>query len=557
MKKEWWHGKVAYQIYPKSFYDSNGDGIGDLEGIRSRLDMLKSLGVDIIWLSPMFKSPFADEGYDISDYYDVDPCFGTLADMDALIADAKARDMSIILDLVVNHCSDESEWFKKACEDPEGPYGRYFYILPHKHGEPMPTNWRSFFGGSAWDELPGHDDYVYLHVFHRKQPDLNWENPMLRQEIYRMINWWLDRGIAGFRLDAIINLKKALPFQSYPADKDDGMCSIPTMLKHANGILQVLSEIKQNAFAPHNAFTIAELVDNKEEDFGCFFGDDGLFSTIFDFGPSDINRTKEGWYNQKKVTLDQYKAVCFVSQRKAEPVGFMANIIENHDQPRGVSHFLPDGEHSPEAKKMLGGLSFMLRGLPFLYQGQELGMENTVFSSLDVISDCGAQAQYDAAIAAGLSPDEALTAISPMCRDNARTPYQWSGAPNAGFTTGTPWLPVNSNYTEINYENEIKDPNSVWYFYQRLTKLRHSDEWGETIVYGRTEPWLEDETGIMAYYRRGPRTLLVLANLEKTPKSVELPAIPRTIILNNDTPMELDGTKIRLAGYQFIIFVME
>ncbi|MBQ7486672.1 MAG: alpha-glucosidase, partial [Clostridia bacterium] len=554
--KEWWHGKVAYQIYPKSFCDSNGDGIGDLEGIRSKLDVLKSLGVDIIWLSPMFKSPFADEGYDISDNYSVDPHFGTLEDMDALIADAKARDMSIILDLVVNHCSDEHEWFKKACEDPEGPYGKFFYIFPHKRGTPMPTNWRSFFGGSVWDELPGRDDYVYLHVFHKKQPDLNWENPQLRLEIYKMINWWLDRGIAGFRLDAIINIKKAIPFESYPADREDGTCSVSTMLSHANGVLQLLGEMKQTAFAPHKAFTIAELVGNREEDLPLFIGDDGCFSTIFDFAPSNVNRTREGWYNQKNVTLDQYKEACFASQCKAESVGFMANIIENHDQPRGVTHYLPEGEHSPAAKKMLGGLSFMLRGLPFLYQGQELGMENTVFPSLDVINDCGAQAQYDAAIAAGLTPDEALAAISPMCRDNARTPYQWNSQTNAGFTTGKPWLPVNPNYTEINYAAEIEDPNSVWYFYQRLASLRHSEEWGDTVVYGKTEPWLEDEHGIMAYFRRGSRTLLVLANLEKTSRDLILPSVPCSVLMCNDTPIELSGQNIHLFGYQFIVLVM-
>ncbi|MBQ8094242.1 MAG: alpha-glucosidase, partial [Clostridia bacterium] len=539
MKKEWWHGKVAYQIYPKSFYDSNGDGIGDLPGIRSKLDMLKSLGVDILWLSPMFKSPFADEGYDISDYYMVDPRFGTLDDMDALIADAKKRHMSIILDLVVNHCSDEHEWFKKACADPEGPYGKYFYILPHRHGDPMPTNLRSYFGGPAWDELPGRDDYVYLHVFHKKQPDLCWENPLLRQEIYRMINWWLDRGIAGFRLDAIMNLKKALPFESYPADQADGMCAAQNIVTHAEGILQLLREMNHETFIPHHAFTIAELVDNRAEDLPLFFGDQGVFSSIFDFAPSDINQSKNGWYDRKKVTLDQYKAACFASQRKAAAFGFMANIIENHDQPRGVTHYLPDGEHAPAAKKMLGGLSFMLRGLPFLYQGQELGMENTVFPSFDVVSDCGARAHYEAALAAGLNSKEALDAIARYCRDNARTPYQWDGTENAGFTTGDPWLPVNPNYKEINYADQIKDPNSVWHFYQRLTALRHSTDWSNTIVYGETIPWHEDQNGLMAYFRKADRTLLVIGNTAGIEQDLELPKIPASVLLTNYTPVEL------------------
>lgn len=233
MKKKWWHDKTAYQIYPKSFMDSNGDGIGDLRGVINKLDYLKELGVDIVWLSPIYRSPLADQGYDISDYYDIDPRFGTMDDMDELISEAKKRDMYIVMDLVVNHCSDEHEWFKKACEDPDGPYGKFFYIKDYKEGDKLPCNWRSYFGGPCWDKLPGHDDKIYLHVFHKKQPDLNWENPELRKEVYKMINWWLDKGLGGFRIDAIINIKKKLPFSDYPVDREDGLSGIFNMLAEA------------------------------------------------------------------------------------------------------------------------------------------------------------------------------------------------------------------------------------------------------------------------------------------------------------------------------------
>ena len=274
MKKKWWHDKVAYQIYPKSFLDTNGDGIGDLRGIISKLDYLKDLGVDIIWLSPIFASPFADQGYDISDYYNIDPRFGTMEDMDELIKKAKERGMYILMDLVVNHCSDEHEWFKKACEDPNGKYGKYFYIEDVKDGK-VPTNWRSYFGGSVWDKLPGHEDKYYMHVFHKKQPDLNGENEEVREEIYKMVKWWMDKGLGGFRIDAIINIKKALPLTSYEPDRDDGMCSTHVMLKHASGVGEFLTELRDRCFKPYDAFTVGEVFDAKEEELLDFISENG------------------------------------------------------------------------------------------------------------------------------------------------------------------------------------------------------------------------------------------------------------------------------------------
>jgi oligo-1,6-glucosidase len=286
MKRQWWHDKVAYQIYPKSFYDSDGDGIGDIPGIIEKLDYLKDLGVDIIWLSPVYRSPLADQGYDISDYYNIDPRFGTMEDMDRLLAEAKKRNQHIVMDLVVNHCSDEHEWFQKACRDPEGEYGQYFYLRKLKKadkagtmqkdagpdysvcspdGYVLPCNWRSYFGGQVWEKLPGHEDWFYLHVFHKKQPDLNWENPKVREEIYRMINWWLDKGLAGFRIDAIINIKKVLPFCNYAPDRPDGLCDISRMLRDASGVGSFLGEMRDRTFAPHQAFTVGEVFNEKDD----------------------------------------------------------------------------------------------------------------------------------------------------------------------------------------------------------------------------------------------------------------------------------------------------
>lgn len=500
MKRQWWHNKTAYQIYPKSFCDSNGDGIGDLQGIISRLDYLKELGVDIIWLSPIYVSPLADEGYDIADYYRIDPRFGTMEDLEELIAQAKKRDMYIIMDLVVNHCSDEHEWFRKACADPDGRYGKYFYIRKVTDGK-LPCNWRSYFGGPVWEKLPGHDDLYYLHVFHRKQPDLNWENPELRQEIYKMINWWLDKGLAGFRIDAIINIKKALPFRDYPADRDDGLTSIHNMLREAHGIGEFLGEMRDQAFAPHGAFTVGEVFNEKAEELPDFIGDGGYFSSMFDFAPAIFGYAGEGWQGNEDCTPDDYKRCVFATQKKVADIGLISNIIENHDEPRGVSRYIPEGEATPAAKKMLAAVYFLLRGLPWIYQGQELGMENIPVSSIDEVDDVSSIDAYRVALRAGVSEKDALHLIEKYGRDNARTPFQWTGGENAGFTDGTPWLRVNPNYTEINLESERSDPDSVYNFYRKLNALRKNPAYSDTFVYGSLTPWLEDRYNLMAYLR--------------------------------------------------------
>ena len=555
MQRKWWHGKTAYQIYPKSFYDTNGDGIGDLPGVIEKLDYLKELGIDIIWLSPVYRSPLADQGYDISDYFGIDPRFGTMEDVDRLIAEAKRRDMHIVMDLVVNHCSDEHEWFQKACADPEGKYGKYFYIRDWRPGEPLPCNWRGYFGGPCWDLLPGHDDKIYLHLFHKKQPDLNWENPELRREIYDMVNWWLDKGLAGFRLDAIINIKKLLPFRDFPADRPDGLCFVGRMVEEAEGVGALLRELAEETFYKHDAFTVGEVFGEKPEELPDFIGERGCFSSMFDFSAHMLNVSEKGWYDQAPVTPEQYKRAVFAAQRRAAGVGFFSNIIENHDEPRGVSRYLPPEGRTEAGKKLLGGLSFMLRGLPFLYQGQEIGMENITHGDISEIDDVSTHDQYAVAIEAGLSGAEALSAVDRLSRDNARTPFQWDGTENAGFTAGgTPWLPVNPNYPRINLAEQKARPDSVWNFYRALIALRRDPDYAEAVVYGAFEPYLEEQEDLMAYYRRGgDKTLLVMGNLRSVPRTAALPGTVKRVLLNNlEEFTEKDGAA-HLAPWQFVI----
>lgn len=557
MEKKWWQDKVAYQIYPKSFCDSNGDGIGDLKGIISRLDYLKELGVDIIWLSPIYQSPLVDQGYDISDYYSIDPRFGTMEDMDELLAEAKKRDMYIVMDLVVNHCSDQHEWFRRAMEDPDGEYGKYFYIREGKDGK-APCNWRSYFGGSVWEPVPGHENKYYLHLFAKEQPDLNWENPKLRKEIYKMINWWLDRGLAGFRIDAIINIKKDLRFQDFETDREDGLSDISLMLQQARGVGEFLHEMKQETFAKYGAFTVGEVCNEKPEELPEFIGEDGHFSTMFDFNEAAFGASDKGWYDRQIITAEDYKRCCFEAQRKVSNIGFLSNIIENHDEPRGVSHYLPAGEVTEDSKKMLGGLNFMLRGLPFIYQGQELGMENCAFEDISEINDISTLDQYQVALDAGLSEKEAFEAVREMTRDNARTPFPWSDEENAGFTTGTPWLKINPDYVRINAREQMGREDSVFHFYQKLIALRKSAEYGETVVYGACEPVLEEQKNLMAYYRKGSgHTLLVMGNYQKEGQSVRLPKAVKKVLLNNKKEFRQEGDVLLLDGYQFLVLEVE
>jgi len=551
--KKWWHDKVVYQIYPKSFYDSNGDGIGDIPGIISKLDYLKELGADILWLSPVYKSPLADQGYDIADYYAIDPRFGTMKDMDRLIAEAKKRDMYILMDLVVNHCSDEHEWFQKAVQDPEGKYGNFFYI-EDKKDDRTPCNWRSYFGGSVWEELPGHSDKQYLHLFHKKQPDLNWENPEVREEVFKNIRWWMEKGLGGFRIDAIINIKKKLPFQDYPADRSDGMCSVERMLEDADGIGKFLGEMAEKCFHPYDAFTVGEVFNEKEDEICDFIGENGYFSSMFDFEETCYGKSEDGWYASKYVlTPEDYKKCIFHTQQKIGETGLISNIIENHDEPRGVCHYILPEDRCLDSKKLLAGVYFFLRGIPFIYQGQEIGMENMDFTSMEQIDDISTIDEYKVALNAGCTEKEALQAASAFSRDNARTPVQWNTEKNAGFTTGIPWLEVNPDYKEINVESQLTDSGSLLSFYKKMTALRKTQEYKDTFVYGSFKPYKEDQENLIAYTRTAEKNILVMGNLQSQSRNVELPGEVKNVLLNNQEEVQIQNGTISLNPYQFVI----
>ena len=553
MKKEWWQEKVAYQIYPKSFKDTKGNGIGDIKGIIEKLDYLKELGIDIIWISPCFLSPLADQGYDIADYYKIDPRFGSNEDMEELISEAKKRDMYILLDLVVNHCSDEHEWFRKAVADPKGPFAKYFYFEEGVDGH-EPNNWRSYFGGSVWEKVEGTENTYYLHLFHKKQPDLNWENPELREEIYKMINWWLDKGIAGFRIDAILNIKKVFPLRGhdFPVDRDDGMSNCTRMITEAEGIGDFLGEMRDRCFNPYHAFSVGEVFNETEAQIPEFIGENGYFSSMFDFRAHSSARSELGWYDAGIVTPNMYRDACFLTQKLVNPVGFISTIIENHDEPRGVSFYIPKEDLSEKAKKFLATMQMLQRGLPFIYQGQEIGMENVVLTSIREVDDISTLDEYEVCLREGFSEEEALRIVNRYSRDNARTPVQWDSSKNAGFTTGTPWLPLNPNYKKINVAQQEKDPESVLSYYKKLTALRKNPEYKETMVYGDFVPFMADEDRLMAFYRKGEKTLLILGNYRKEERELELPAPVKKLVLSNAEP-RITGRKITLSGYEATI----
>ena len=552
MKKKWWHDKVAYQIYPKSFLDSNGDGIGDLRGIISKLDYLKDLGVDIIWLSPIYKSPFVDQGYDISDYYSIAEEFGTMEEFDELLAEAKKRNMYIIMDLVINHCSDKHEWFQKALADPDGEYADYFYFRKGKDGNP-PSNYRSYFGGNCWELVPGTDKY-YFHMFAKEQPDLNWENPTLRKKLYDMINWWLEKGLAGFRIDAIINIKKDLDFPNLEPDGADGLAGCWRMVENVEGVGEYLEDLKKNTFEKYDAFTVAEVFNMHKDELSQFIGENGHFSTIFDFSAHALSNGAHGWYDAPDINFNDWRKTIINSQLQVQKCGIEANIIENHDEPRGVSRFLPEYARNPLGTKMLGTVSVLLRGIPFIYQGQEIGMQNAVWNDVKEYNDINTIDQYNLAISAGLSDKEALAVCSKMSRDNARTPVQWSDSDNAGFTTGTPWLKVNSNYKDINVQNQENDPDSVLNYYRKLVATRKSPEYKEVFTYGVFEPAYEDTEYVMAYYRVSDnQRILVAANFGKDAKTIELNFPVKKVVLSNVGRKEINEVSLKLDSCEVIV----
>lgn len=524
--KKWWQDEVIYQIYPMSFKDSNGDGIGDLAGIISKLDYLAELGITMIWLSPIYQSPMVDNGYDISDYQAVNPMFGSLADLEELIKQAQQRQIKIILDLVVNHTSDQHPWFKAALADPNSKYHDYYIFKEGKGpaGEQAPNNWRSNFGnGSSWTKVPNRNEW-YHHVFSPQQPDLNWENPALRQAIYDMINWWLEKGIAGFRVDAITFIKKDQDFADITPDGNDGLGKVKRKTENRPGIADFLQELKAATFTPYDAVTVGEASGVPYEEYDQFIGNDGYFSMIFDFRYADIDiYSGSEIYKQRPWTIREWRDRIFKSQTAIQKVGWGANFLENHDQPRSVSKFIKDPAwRNHYGATALGMLYFFLRGTPFIYQGEEIGMENANREQMTEFNDISTHNNYERALAEGWSAADALAAVNKRSRDNARTPMQWDARPKCGFTSGTPWLAPAGNQADHNVLDENLDPQSTLNFYRAMIQLHYHSDRASTLINGTFEPVLETPEAVIAYRRVDEQhDLTVLVNLSNQPQEVK------------------------------------
>lgn len=542
---EWWKNEVAYQIYPRSFKDTNHDGIGDIKGITEKLDYLENLGVTLLWLCPIYKSPMDDNGYDISDYYDINPEFGTMQDLEELIQEAKKKNIKIIMDLVINHTSDEHPWFKEAIANPDSPY-RDYYIFKSSKGGKEPTNWRSVFGGSVWKKVEGTEDY-YFHAFSQRQPDLNWENPQMRQDLYKMINWWLEKGIAGFRVDAINFIKKDQRYQDGPVDGTDGLSACFAFSRNQPGIEKFFEEMKRETFAKHNCMTVAEAVGVNYPDLGIFIGDQGCFSMMFDFNYSnfDIGEDEE-WFKRKAWTPKEYRELLFTGQREIQKIGWVASFLENHDQPRSIDKLIVNEEDRHYySKTMLAGMFFNLRGTPFIYQGQEIGMVNFTRQSIDEFNDIGSIGQYQRAIEEGYSKEEALHFVNLRSRDNTRTPMHWDDSEYAGFSDVKPWIKMMDNYKEINVAEQLNNEPSVFQFYKLMIALRKAES---ILVEGDFEELLEMPDDVIAYSRVSAEgKIRCLCNFSS--KTLKIREIKGNILLNNYTDYQLG----ELKPFQFVM----
>ena len=469
----WWKETIAYEIYVKSFRDSDGDGIGDLRGIISELDYLQNLGVGVIWLTPCYVSPQADNGYDIADYYNIDPAYGTMEDMDDLIAEAGKRDIRIVMDLVFNHTSDQNGWFLESRAGRDSAMSdRYIWADP-KEDESAPNNWRSIFGGSAWEYNEARGQY-YLHTFLAEQPDLNWENPETRQAVFDVARFWIDKGVVGFRMDAITYIKKPAGFPDGPQDASDGMVGIHAMTANTEGILDYLHEFEKTVLDGTMIFTVGEANGVSAEELPEWVGADGVFDMVFEFGHMLLDLPDEmNWCETRAWRLTDLKKLLSASQETTiHTNGWVPVFFENHDQPRSINHFLPEGTDRVAGGKALAALLLTMRGTPFIMQGEELGFVNVAWPSIDDYNDISTRNHYIFALQEGYSEAEAMKGVHRFARDSSRTPMQWDASEHAGFTTGTPWLPVNDDYTTVNAASELADPDSVLNWYIALARLR-------------------------------------------------------------------------------------
>lgn len=548
MKKVWWKESIAYQIYPRSFCDTNNDGIGDIQGIISKLDYLKDLGIDLIWICPMFKSPNDDNGYDISDYEEIMEDFGTMKDFDKLLDEVHSRGMKLILDLVVNHTSDEHPWFIESRSSKDNDKRDWYIWREGKDGR-EPNNWESIFSESAWEYDEETEEY-YLHLFSKKQPDLNWENENVRQEVYKMINRWLDKGIDGFRVDAISHIKKDLTFEDMP--NPNNLKYVSSFDKHMNvdGIHELLGDLNNNTFSKYDIVTVGEANGVKAEEATSWVGEkDGKFSMLFQFEHLELwkeDETEEG----KKVK--NLKEVLTRWQNALDEDGWNALFIENHDIPRAVSSWGNDEKYWAESSKAYALMYFMQKGTPFIYQGQEIGMTNVHFNSIDDYDDIKCVNLYKSKIDNGEDPKEALRVARSISRDNARTPMQWDDSLNAGFTKGNPWIKVNDNYKEINVTKQLEDENSVLNFYKKLCKLKKESE---TLIYGKYDLILEDDDNIFAYTRTlKDEKYIVITNLSDNEVNYSYDnavlSYEKLVLSNYSVDKHEDITELNLRPYE-------
>ncbi|ACL70998.1 glycoside hydrolase family 13 protein [Halothermothrix orenii] len=559
MERKWWKEGVVYQIYPRSFNDSNGDGIGDLPGIIEKLDYLKELGVDIIWLCPVYKSPNDDNGYDISDYYDIMDEFGTMEDMDKLIEGVHKRGMKLIMDLVVNHTSDEHPWFQESKSSKDNPY-RDFYIWRKGKNDGPPNNWGSAFSGSAWEYDEKTGEY-YLHLFSKKQPDLNWENPRVREEVYKMMRWWLDKGIDGFRMDVInmISKVKGLPDgKVYPGAKyGDGS---PYYLNGPR-VHDYLQEMNREVLSKYDVMTVGETPGVTPEIARKYVGyDRNELNMVFQFELMGIDCGLSKW-DKKDWKLTEFKRIFNRWYEGLKEKGWNSLYMNNHDQPRMVPRFGNDKEYRVESAKLLATLLHTFPGTPYIYQGEEIGMTNVAFDSIEDYRDIETLNWYREQIEEGRTEAEVMEAIHWASRDNARTPMQWDDSPHAGFTTGTPWVKVNPNYKDINVAKARKDQDSIFHYYRRLIQLRKENP---VIVYGDYRPILEDDEKLFSYLRTlnedGEESrLLVILNFSEEEVKFKLPegigySDKKILIGNYPVGLQKDLSNLTLKPYEALVY---
>ena len=553
MEKRWWKESVVYQIYPRSFCDSNGDGIGDLNGITGKLDYLKELGVDVIWLSPVYKSPNDDNGYDISDYQAIMDEFGTMEDFDRMLATAHEKGIKIMMDLVVNHTSDEHKWFIESRKSTDNPYRDYYIWRPAKEDGSLPNNWGSCFSGPAW-EYDKTTDMYFLHLFSKKQPDLNWDNPVVRQEVFDMMNWWLKKGVDGFRMDVIslISKEPGLP------DKEPGINGYATFNVSANGphVHEYLQEMRQKALNNADTITVGECSGVTLEEAKKYArSDEKELNMVFQFEHMDVDSDeKAGKWTTRKMDLRDLKKILTRWQKGLQDIAWNSLYWENHDQPRSVSRFGNDSDEYREiSAKMLATCIHMMQGTPYVYQGEELGMTNCPFNTLDNFRDLESiNAFHELTEQGKMTEEDMMAAIGYKGRDNARTPMQWDDSAYAGFSTANPWIMVNPNYTKINAKDQINREDSVFKYYQKLIKLRHESE---LIVYGTYDLILDDDKDIYAYIRTlGDEKLIVYCNFSENTREVEIPEefVNGKILISNYSDAKANQ-KITLRPYEAIV----